>query len=97
MHDYRIDDVGLSIKAVKFLKRNHIDYVSDLLELTNDDIYQFPGDVLQDVEEMIHLRNSFLTKLGSDTLEPVDRAVTDNRNAVIYQIIPELRYTEYYD
>lgn len=63
MHDIRIEEAGFSTRTYNGLKRNNINFVSEVMNLLYEDISKFRGLGAKCVDEIICFQNSFASKL----------------------------------
>ena len=94
MHDIRIEEVGFSTRTYNGLKRNNVNFVSEVMDLLYEDISKFRGLGAKCVDEIIRFQNSFASKLEFEKLEPVDIQNIDLKQKVIYEIFPDLIYVD---
>ena len=93
MHDIRIEEAGFQ-REHNGLKRNNINFVSEVMNLLYEDISKLRGLGAKCVDEIICFQNSFASKLEFEKLEPVDIQNIGLKQKVIYEIFPDLIYVD---
>lgn len=87
-HDLRIEYLSLSKKVYNFLKKIHIDYISDLINMDDKQFTEFDGIGEKSVNEIISLKNKI--SLIVDTRVVRDKGY-DNFSKISISIINDIR------